>query len=202
MKRSILQAAAVGAVLLGFSMTASADFSGSYAPAHWTLANDVDDDGSVDVTGAPGSIMLIGSDNSVLDDSVFPPVCTFGACAPSTVRYTITAPAAGMVSFSWAYATLDEAPEFDTAGYVLNGVDYQLSDDIGDADQADVTSFAVAQGDQFGFFVHTVDNAFGAATLTISGFSAPVPEPASAAMLALGLLGLAGAAGARRRSQR
>ena len=182
---------ALAAGLLGFSMSASADFSGYYAPANWLVGHAPDastDFGGVDTTGAPGSITLIGSDSN-------PAVETF-----SSVDFSIMAPAAGSVSFNWAYTSTDGFGAFyDPAGYRKNHDRFQLTDDGGANSQSGLVSILVAAGDVIGFHVTTLDNQGGSASLTISNFSAPVPEPTSVAMMALGLLGLAGVAAARRR---
>ena len=189
MKRSMLYGA-LAAGLIGFSMTASADFSGYYAPAQWVVGHAPDnltDFGSVDTTGAPGSITLIGSDNNPVD-------FTF-----SRVDFSIVAPAAGSFSFDWAYTSTDGfGAIYDPAGYLKNG-QFQLTDDVGADSQSGQVSLLVAAGDVIGFHVTTLDNYGGSASLTISNFSAPVPEPASVAMMTLGLLGLVGVAAARRR---
>lgn len=185
MKRSMLYGA-VAAGLLGFSMTASADFSGYYAPSNWLVGHAPDaatDFGSVDTTSAPGSITLIGSDS--------------GSGAPSRVDFSIIAQAAGTFSFNWAYTSTD-IDGADPAGYLKNG-QFPLTVDGGGNSQSGQLSLLVAAGDVIGFHVITVDNGFGSASLTISNFSAPVPEPASVAMMTLGLLGLAGTVVARRR---
>ena len=189
MKRTLFYSA-LAAGLLGFSMSASADFSGYYAPANWLVGHAPDastDFGSVDTTSAPGSITLIGSDSN-------PAVETF-----SSVDFTIMAQAAGSFSFNWAYSSTDIGGAFwDPAGYIKTG-QFQLTDDGGTDNQSGLVSVLVAAGDLIGFHVTTLDNQGGSASLTISNFSAPVPEPASVAMMALGLLGLAGVAAARRR---
>jgi hypothetical protein len=79
-------------------------FAGPYAPANWTQS--IGGDGSINTSGAPGSIILNGSDN----DS--------GA---QNVDFTITAPATGIVSFDWSYSTQDEAAKWDPFGYLVNG---------------------------------------------------------------------------------
>ena len=189
MKRSMLYGA-VAAGLLGFSMTASADFSGYYAPSNWLIGHSPDastDFGSVRQTGAPGSITLVGSDSNSLE---FP---------SSRLDFKIAAPAAGTFSFNWVYTSTDSLGAFfDPAGYVHNA-QFQLTADGGANSQSGQVSVLVAAGDTIGFHVTTLDNNGGSASLTISNFSAPVPEPASVAMMALGLLGLAGAVAARRR---
>ena len=187
MKRPLFYSA-LAAGLLGFSMTASADFSGYYAPSNWLVGHAPDnatDFGSVDPTGAPGSITLIGSDS--------------GSGSASRVDFSIMAPAAGTFSFNWAYSSTDSGGAFfDAAGYPKNG-QFQLTDNFGDTSQSGQLSLSVVAGEVIGFHVTTRDNGFGSASLTISNFSAPVPEPASVAMMALGLLGLVGVAAARRR---
>lgn len=191
----MLYAAVAG--LLGYSMTASANFSGYYAPSQWAIVHVPDafvDFGAVDTTGQPTSILLIGSDSQSGEGS--------------SVEFTITAPAAGTFSFDWSYTTFDggfpgtPTPFWDPAGYVLNNL-VQLTNDNGPNTQSGHFSGLVAQGDLIGFYVTTVDNSNGNATLNIVNFSAPaavsVPEPPSLAMVVLGLFGLAGATAARRR---
>ena len=187
MKRPLFYSA-LAAGLLGFSMTASADFGGYYAPSQWLVGHAPDnatDFGSVVSTGAPGSITLIGSNSQ--------------SSAFSRVDFSIMAPAAGTFSFNWAYSSTDSlGAAYDLAGYLKNG-QFQLTDDGGSNTQSGLVSLSVAAGDVIGFHVTTLDNYGGSASLTISNFSAPVPEPASVAMMALGLLGLVGVAAARRR---
>lgn len=178
MKRSILHGA-VAATLLAASMAASAQFIGPYAPANWTTAHLPDaltDAGSVDLNALPGSITLFGSDN--------------GSGVGSEIRFTTTAAAGGTFSFDWSYQTEDSDgdPVQDPAGYFLNN-SFKLSVS-GGLSQSGSFSQAVSAGDLIGFWVGTADNQFGRAHLTISNFSAPVPEPGAAALLALGLAGL------------
>ena len=55
--------AAVAVSLVAGSTIAYADFSGDYDPANWTLTTN-GGDGSVDTFGAPGTIVLTGSDSN------------------------------------------------------------------------------------------------------------------------------------------
>ena len=194
---SMFRVAAVSAALLGLSMPALADFSGFYAPANWAtshLPDAVIDLGSIDVSSAPGSITLIGSDSRPFDP------------APSALQFTRVAPAAGTFSFNWSYTTTDSGdpsdptvkpPFFDPAFFMLNG-QFPLTDNDGASTQSGFVSVPVNQGDVIGFRIDSFDNYGGNATLTISNFTAPIPEPASVVLMSLGLLGI-GAVAARRR---
>ena len=156
---------------LAAASSASAAFQGPYAPINWTLTNS-NADGFVDTTGAPASISLTGGDNDSGD--------------PGTTDYTTTAAAAGTVTFDWNYSSSDD-PGWDGFGYLLNGSFSFLADSSG---QNGTSTFNVLAGDSFGFRIFTEDNDLGPGSVTISNFSAPIPEPSTVlSLLVLGGLG-------------
>jgi hypothetical protein len=149
-------------------------FQDAYAPINWTFANS-NADGFVDTTGAPASISLTGGDNFSFD---------FG-----TTDYTTTAAAAGTVTFDWNYSTTD-GPFWDPFGYLLNGSFTKVTNDGGGFVQNGTSTFNVLAGDSFGFRIFTRDNIAGRGSVTISNFSAPIPEPSTVlSLLVLGGLG-------------
>ncbi len=160
-------------------------FAGLYDPSLWTLSNPVG--GSVDTSGAPGSVLITGGDSGP---------------GGGTTSWTIAAPASGLVSFDWSYLTYDGmGPGWDPAGWILNGGTTQLTDSGGANSQSGSTSFGVVAGDTFGFYVYTIDGIMGPGTITPSNFSAPdgagVPEPATLLLVGVPLV----LAGLRRRSR-
>lgn len=163
--------------------TANANFTGGYGVSNWSQSLN---GGTIDTSGAPSIIEIIGND--LIWDT---------PQDPANTDFTITALAEGMVSFDWEYSTEDD-PEFDTFGWLLGDVYTQLSDDSLGQQQSGSTMFNVLAGDIFGFRVHSVDSVFGAATATISNFSAPasapspVPVPAAAWLFGSALLGFLG----------
>jgi len=152
-------------------------FQGPYAPVNWTLTTN-GGDGSVDTSGAPGSITLQGSNNE----------------SGNFTDFTSLAVGDGLVSFFWDYTTRDSEDYHDPFGYLLDGTFTQLTDGGGARNQSGPASFSVLAGQTFGFRAVTTDGVGGSAQSTISSFEAPggsaaVPEPgtwAAAALLAGG----------------
>lgn len=141
-------------------------FSGSYAPSNWTLTND-NADGSVNITNAPNSITVTGSDLGNED---------FGSTS-----YTVTAAGSGTVTFNWSYFTADpDSAFYDPLFRILNGTKTTLFTSTapsGLKSGSGTDSFTIATGDVFGFGIDTVDNVAGRATTTFSNFSAPDATP-------------------------
>ncbi len=75
-----LSLATAGAAVVALSVSGTAQaasgFAGSYAPSEWTVENFTDlsfggvVEGSVDTSGAPGSITIIGSNGGVSDIAI------------------------------------------------------------------------------------------------------------------------------------
>jgi len=160
-----------------------AAFVNSYAPENFTLTNNsVLTDGYA-LPAADGSLVILNGGNS-------------GSGLEGTTDFTITAPASGIVSFTYEYGSLDD-PGWDSAGYLIDSVYTVLSDTAGLPQGT--AQFSVNSGQTFGFRVWTEDNQNGRGTLIISEFSAPeasvdaatVPEPGTAAAMVAGLAVLA-----------
>jgi hypothetical protein len=132
-----------------------------YDPSNWTIDDVNAHGGSVDVSGAPGSVTLRGPDD--------------GSRTSGEISYLIQAPVGGIFSFDWAYSSTDP-PGYDFA-YSVNGYDVFLSTSNGDSGNVSVH---VNAGDWIGWRVYSNDSVNGPGVLTISNFSAPgliVPEP-------------------------
>ncbi len=137
-------------------------FSGYYDPSNWTFDGGIGG-GSVDTVDAPDNIRVIGSDaglETLIDTS-----------------FTREIPCDGTVVFDWGYETSDDqGPPFDPAGFSINGVFTQITDNGGADIQGGSESVPVSAGQVFGFVVRTVDDFLGEAELRIESFTAPLPE--------------------------
>ena len=179
-KRACSIAAVCGIWLaLALAPQAKAGFIGYYSLSDFTLINTCTDvytpcmapDGTAFTSG--DSIVIVGGHN--------------GSGESGVTDLVITAAGSGVVQFQYSYSSLDGIG-FDYAGYLLNGVYYQLADTDGEASAAgDYVTLTVTAGEVFGFRVGTVDNLGEPGVLTVSDFSAPaaasVPEPTAASLM-------------------
>jgi hypothetical protein len=135
-------------------------FAGPYAPANWTTTQ-TNSNGTVNTAGAPANIVLTSSNGL--------------APNPGTTDYSITATCAGTVSFDWSYTTIDGAP-YDYPRYRINAgapVIFSGYSTAGATTQSGTQTISVSAGDVIGLQAYSIDNGFGACTITISNFSAP-----------------------------
>lgn len=205
MKSALLKATVLSAgiaaslTVVDFQPANAAGFSGDYAPAFWGLGNFAAD-GTVDETGAPGSITLFGgNDQSGLQGNTL-----YGT--------TLAGSLPSYVSFDWAYGSFDD-PTFDSFG-IFFGVDPSTAtytslagggiygpaapDNLGQGTVNGTYTFLVNPGESFGFYVETADNLAGEGFATISNFNVTaVPTPA----LLPGLIGMGVAALRKKQSE-
>ncbi|MCS6979747.1 MAG: PKD domain-containing protein [Flavobacteriales bacterium] len=135
-------------------------FAGAYAPSNWTTFNN-NSDGIVNAAGAPSSISIVSGNN--------------GSGTSGTNGWTITVPATGNITFSWSYTTTD-GPQWDYPQYVINNGTPQLFPGYstsGGVNQSGTATIPVTAGSTFTLQMYTVDNVVGAATVTITNFTAP-----------------------------
>lgn len=157
-------------MIVSLTKPVRADFVGSYAIGNFTLTN-IAADGTAQSPDAGATLILTGGNT--------------GSGISGITTFFINAVLPGTVSFAFSYQTEDD-PNFDRAGYLLDGIFTVLADTNGESGSA---SFSVTSGEQFGFFVETDDNQFGPGILTVTDFTAPdrvtIPEPSSFVLLLL-----------------
>ena len=101
----------------------------------------------------------------------------------------------GPLTFNWTYTTNDCCgAHWDPAGYVINDVFTQLSADVqggvGAGNGSGVVTLNVLAGQDFGFFVNSIDAIQGRADIAVNGMTGAVPEPSTWAMMLIGFAGL------------
>ncbi len=146
-------------------------FSGYFAPVNWTFNTGGMTDVSVDTTGAPDSITLYGSSNPD---------------QPGGDNYMIQAPADGTISFSYYFAGVPS--QFYATFYSMeNWNPIWITEWPG---TSGTHSYTVTAGEWIGFDVGSSGYYNPYATITNFDFTAAVPEPASVALLGIGVLAL------------
>ena len=98
---------------------AAADFSGPYDHSLWTL-DTYGGDGSA--AGTADTLVLKGNN----------------AGGRLITTYTIKSPGDGTFAFDWSYSCDDEYSRLDTAGYVIAGVVYKLTEETGQSGSVSV----------------------------------------------------------------
>lgn len=140
-------------------------------PAHaaFTVANSNGGDGYVNANA--GGFDLYGADNGV---------------GSNLTTYTDTAASAETLIFNYVYTTNDvDGAYFDPAGYTINGNLFQLSpaSSASGFSGGGTVSLVLNAGDNYGFYVNSVDSAYGRGDIAVT---AAVPEPATWALMLVG----------------
>ena len=131
-------------------------FSGVFAPTYWAYST-TNSDGIVNTTNAPSSISITSGNN--LSES------------SGTTDYSIVIPETGTLSFNWSYTTSDgsayDYPQFIYENVTTLFTGYDLD---GNSPQSGSVTLNVTEGTVFALRMHTLDNSYGPAIVTISNF--------------------------------
>ncbi len=140
------------------------DFTGFYAAANWTIANNPGlTGGSVNLAFTPTVVAITSGNNSI---------------ANGNTDFTITnGPVAGNYTFNWSYTATTDLPANDIPQYAVNGgAATNLPGFItgGSITQSGTASIAVPAGQTFTLRMRTLNGTLGAATVRIYNFAAPI----------------------------
>ena len=168
----------------------------------FTLGNTNGGDGGVTLLSG-GGFDVVGSNNGH-------PV-GFGGPIASLTSYVATAGVAQTLTFDWTYTTHDlSGAQYDPGGYIVNGVQHQVSplssDPIEFLSSSGQVTLNLAAGDTYGFYIFSTDSQGGRGDIAVTpvrfeaaALAAAVPEPATWALVLGGFFGL-GVALRRRRA--
>ncbi len=132
-------------------------YADSDLDGYGSLTTTILEQGNADVSFQNGNIVIIGSNSDV-----FIPLLESRITYTSLVNQVIT--------LDWSYNTTDELG-LDPAYYYINGVQFSLSDNVGQVQQSGSLSLSVNAGQTISFAIISEDNVGGAATLIISNLN-------------------------------
>ncbi len=164
-------ALALALLLPAFIPHASAlGFVQPYALGNFTLF----DNGhySVDVSVANGAVLQFIGPND-------------GTGLDGYSDLTAVSAGTGWLRFDFLYTCVDELDAMDYAGYLVNDNFHLLAQSSGESGSVSVP---LQLNDVFGFRMGSADNQGGPGVLTITNFSAPVPEPGAFGLTMIGVL--------------
>ena len=176
-----------GADIIGFtgplaSGTWTSTFTGTLLAPGGSLGATVQAPTLIAVTGGNGNSPPPGGDTPDCSGSTY---AFLGPCEADIFHSTVGL-GFNTFTFHWAYTTADTAgPAGDIFGVLINGARTVLSDPGGPISQSG--NFSTHALTSIGWFVNCTDCIGGSATATITNFAALVPEPATIALLGLGL---------------
>ena len=130
------------------------DFEGPYAESRWNFEGG-SGNGVVEKTNLPRSLKIIGSNNSIADNT----------------DYTTTVAKDGHIMFDWEFVSED------TPGFAYDGFGYLLNDEfteLATSESNNVVLLDVKAGDRFGFRIFTIDAQGGSGMAVVSNFSSMV----------------------------
>ncbi|MBL7706548.1 MAG: T9SS type A sorting domain-containing protein [Taibaiella sp.] len=165
---------------MALSSMAHAQFSGTYAPANWTITylninnSTAAASGTVNVSGAPNSILINGPNS--------------GTMAYASIKYSIVVNQASMVSFNYTINNTDQDGfDFDNLFWGRNAT---MIDSVS-ATGSGTASFPVNAGDLLVIGVSANDDQLGPVIATISNFSVTAtPLPVSGTALNIKAAGI------------
>ena len=203
LSRRLAQYSAGTLALAGSTTLAHADFSGMYTlvpPASGILTLTA---GNQTFGTWTSTTTFYGGTTAVanLNDSSAPTSFTLNGTSNtngSQVSELLLHTATVAGTFSFSYSANGSGGEY-TAAYVVNG-SYTFLNSTSSMSSGTITNIAVGAGQSFGFYNST---GYGSpAALTISNFSANVPEPGPIGWIAAGAAGLLATRALRRRMAR
>ncbi|RMH23173.1 MAG: hypothetical protein D6698_00115, partial [Gammaproteobacteria bacterium] len=136
-----------------------------FSTGTWSYSETPGNNGFIDLTNAPNSIVLVGPDDGG---------CSGGSGSAQNMFSHVIPTGTGpiyAVAFDWSYTTTD-GPSFDPFGYTLDGgtTFISLTDDGGGQVQSGRALIYVSPGDVFGFIQSSIDQTCGLGQTTISNF--------------------------------
>jgi hypothetical protein len=182
------------AALVSAPAAAQTGFTGAYAFSDWTQSETL---GNANIGLGGGATASISGDNQTLTLKEPNSSENGGSSGESEFNVSIAAASSGILSFDWNFNWENDSccSGFDV---YINSTLYNLADgsfvnpynDQGDT--SGIFTIAVNAGDIITLGAFSADSCCGAATTTITDFSAPaVPEPASLTAFSAGLVALA-----------